>query len=56
MAPKTSTSMTTIPASPWQRGQRERELRAEERAWAARSGPVRVIPAPPRDPGDRRAA
>ncbi len=46
MARKTGTSMTYATMSPRTRRRVERARRAEERSWAARSGPVVIIQGP----------
>ncbi len=56
MSKKTGTSMSYAESSPAYRRRRAAQLRAEELSWAARSGPVRVIPAPTVAPDDRPAA
>ena len=56
MSKKTGTSMSYAESSPAYRRRRAAKLRAEERSWAARSGPVVIIRAPLARPDDLPAA
>ncbi len=56
MASKTGTSMSTVEKSNRYCLKRARELRAEERSWKAKSGPVLIYYRPLEDADHRPAA
>ncbi len=56
MASKTGTSMTYVPLSARRRRQYAARRRAEERRWAAKSGPMKIYFTDPRKTTDLPAA